>query len=220
MLNGTTGEITTASEYTTLPGKDRQGNDVPASVQQLKANSILKFKVGLKDTDASAAPVGITPTSLQFAGYPTVTGVKAEESKPADPKPADPKPADPKPADPKPEDKKSDAKSENTAEAKDQTSKDQTSKDQASQSDSKPAPDAVKADKSGSAVKNGGSSAGGSDNLGGGSSVVKSDAGSSQAGSSRGALANTGADAVMPLVAFASVALIAGVALVMRRRKA
>ena len=225
VLNGTTGEITTASEYTTLPGKDRQGNDVPASVQQLKANSILKFKVGLKDTDVSAAPVGITPTSLQFAGYPTVTGVKAEESKPADPKPADPKPADPKP-----EDKKSDAKSENTAEAKDQTSKDQASQSdsksdaktgaQDSKSDSKPAPDAVKADKSGSAVKNGGSSAGGSDNLGGGSSVVKSDAGSSQAGSSRGALANTGADAVMPLVAFASVALIAGVALVMRRRKA
>ena len=86
--------------------------------------------------------------------------------------------------------------------------------------DSKPAPDAVKADKSGSAVKNGGSSAGGSDNLGSGSSVAKSDAGSSQAGSSRGALANTGADAVMPLVAFASVALIAGAALVMRRRKA
>ena len=205
VLNGTTGEITTASEYTTLPTKDRQGNDVPASVQQLKANSILKFKVGVKDTDASAAPVGITPTSLDFAGYPTVTGVKAEESKPADPKP---------------EDKKSDAKSENTAEAKDQTSKDQTSKDQASQSDSKPAPDAVKADKSGSAVKNGGSSAGGSDNLGGGSSVAKSDAGSSQAGSSRSALANTGANAVMPLVAFASVALIAGAALVVRRRKA
>ena len=225
VLNGTTGEITTASEYTTLPTKDRQGNDVPASVQQLKANSILKFKVGVKDTDASAAPVGITPTSLQFAGYPTVTGVKAEESKPADPKPADPKPADPKP-----EDKKSDAKSENTAEAKDQTSKDQASQSdsksdaktgvQDSKSDSKPAPDAVKADKSGSAVKNGGSSAGGSDNLGGGSSVAKSDAGSSQAGSSRGALANTGANAVMPLVAFASVALIAGAALVMRRRKA
>ena len=227
VLNGTTGEITTASEYTTLPGKDRQGNDVPASVQQLKANSILKFKVGVKDTDASAAPVGITPTSLQFAGYPTVTGVKADESKPADPKPADPKPADPKPEDKKAEDKKaedaksedkkSDAKSENTAEAKDQTSKDQTSKDQASQSDaksdaktgaqdSKSAPDAVKADKSGSAVKNGGSD----------SSI----GGSSQAGSSRGSLANTGADAVMPLVAFASVALIAGAALVMRRRKA
>ena len=210
VLNGTTGEITTASEYTTLPGKDRQGNDVPASVQQLKANSILKFKVGVKDTDASAAPVALTPTSLQFAGYPTVTGVKAEESKPADPKAEDKKP----------EDKKSDAKSENTAEAKDQTSKDQTSKDQASQSDSKPAPDAVKADKSGSAVKNGGSSAGGSDNLGSGSSVAKSDAGSSQAGSSRGALANTGANAVMPLVAFASVALVAGAALVVRRRKA
>ena len=224
VLNGTTGEITTASEYTTLPGKDRQGNDVPASVQQLKANSILKFKVGVKDTDASAAPVGITPTSLDFAGYPTVTGVKAEESKPADPKPADPKPADPKPADPKPadpkpadpkpEDKKSDAKSENTAEAKDQTSKDQASQSDSKSDaktgaqDSKSAPDAVKADKSGSAVKNGGSS------------VAKSDAGSSQAGSSRGALANTGANAVMPLVAFASVALVAGAALVVRRRKA
>ena len=222
VLNGTTGEITTASEYTTLPTKDRQGNDVPASVQQLKANSILKFKVGVKDTDASAAPVAITPTSLQFAGYPTVTGVKAEESKPADPKPADPKPEDKKAEDKKAEDaksedKKSDAKSENTAEAKDQTSKDQTSKDQASQSDaksdaktgaqdSKSAPDAVKADKSGSAVKNGGSD----------SSI----GGSSQAGSSRGSLANTGADAVMPLVAFASVALVAGAALVMRRRKA
>ena len=232
VLNGTTGEITTASEYTTLPTKDRQGNDVPASVQQLKANSILKFKVGVKDTDASAAPVGITPTSLQFAGYPTVTGVKADESKPADPKPADPKPADPKPADPKPEDKKaedaksedkkSDAKSENTAEAKDQTSKDQASQSDAKSDaktgaqDSKSAPDAVKADKSGSAVKNGGSS----DSSIGGSSAAKSDAGSSQAGSSRGALANTGADAVMPLVAFASVALIAGAALVMRRRKA
>ena len=248
VLNGTTGEITTASEYTTLPTKDRQGNDVPASVQQLKANSILKFKVGVKDTDASAAPVTVTPTSLDFAGYPTVTGVKAEESKPADPKPADPKPADPKPADPKPadpkpedkkpedkkpedkksedkksEDKKSDAKSENTAEAKDQTSKEQASQSdsksdaktgaQDSKSDSKPAPDAVKADKSGSAVKNGGSSVGGS-------SVAKSDAGSSQAGSSRGALANTGANAVMPLVVFASVALIAGAALVVRRRKA
>ena len=245
VLNGTTGEITTASEYTTLPTKDRQGNDVPASVQQLKANSILKFKVGVKDTDASAAPVGITPTSLDFAGYPTVTGVKAEESKPADPKAEDKKAEDKKAEDKKAEDKKaedkksedaksedkkSDAKSENTAEAKDQTSKDQASQSdsksdaktgvQDSKSDSKPAPDAVKADKSGSAVKNGGSSVGGSDNLGGGSSVAKSDAGSSQAGSSRGALANTGANAVMPLVAFASVALIAGAALVMRRRKA
>ena len=210
VLNGTTGEITTASEYTTLPGKDRQGNDVPASVQQLKANSILKFKVGLKDTDASAAPVGITPTSLQFAGYPTVTGVK-----PADPKPADPKPADPKPADPKVEDKKAEDKK-----SEDVKSEDKKSDAKTGAQDSKSAPDAVKADKSGSAVKNGGSSAGGSDTLGGGSSVAKSDAGSSQAGSSRGALANTGADAVMPLVAFASVALIAGAALVMRRRKA
>ena len=210
VLNGTTGEITTASEYTTLPTKDRQGNDVPASVQQLKANSILKFKVGLKDTDASAAPVGITPTSLQFAGYPTVTGVK-----PADPKPADPKPADPKPADPKVEDKKAEDKK-----SEDVKSEDKKSDAKTGAQDSKSAPDAVKADKSGSAVKNGGSSAGGSDTLGGGSSVAKSDAGSSQAGSSRGALANTGADAVMPLVAFASVALIAGAALVVRRRKA
>ena len=237
VLNGTTGEITTASEYTTLPTKDRQGNDVPASVQQLKANSILKFKVGVKDTDASAAPVTVTPTSLQFAGYPTVTGVKAEESKPADPKAEDKKPEDKKAEDKKSEDAKSedkkaedkkseDAKSENTAEAKDQTSKDQASQSDSKSDaktgaqDSKPAPDAVKADKSGSAVKNGGSSAGGSDNLGGGSSVAKSDAGSSQTGSSRGALANTGANAVMPLVAFASVALVAGAALVVRRRKA
>ena len=220
VLNGTTGEISTASEYTTLPTKDRQGNDVPASVQQLKANSILKFKVGLKDTDASAAPVGITPTSLQFAGYPTVTGVKAEESKPADPKPADPKPADPKPADPKPADPKVEDKKAEDKKPEDVKSEDKKSDAKTGAQDSKSAPDAVKADKSGSAVKNGGSSAGGSDNLGGGSSVAKSDAGSSQAGSSRSALANTGADAVMPLVAFASVALIAGAALVMRRRKA
>ena len=220
VLNGTTGEITTASEYTTLPGKDRQGNDVPASVQQLKANSILKFKVGLKDTDASAAPVGITPTSLQFAGYPTVTGVKAEEPKPADPKPADPKPADPKPADPKPADPKVEDKKAEDKKSEDVKSEDKKSDAKTGAQDSKSAPDAVKADKSGSAVKNGGSSAGGSDNLGGGSSVAKSDAGSSQAGSSRSALANTGANAVMPLVAFASVALIAGAALVMRRRKA
>ena len=224
VLNGTTGEITTASEYTTLPTKDRQGNDVPASVQQLKANSILKFKVGLKDTAESAAPVTLTPTALQFAGYPTVTGVKAEESKPTDPKAEDKKPEDKKAEDKKSEDaksedKKSDAKSENTAEAKDQTSKDQASQSD-SKSDSKPAPDAVKADKSGSAVKNGGSSAGGSDNLGGGSSVAKSDAGSSQAGSSRGALANTGASGVAGLLAVGSVALLGGAAILVRRRKA
>ena len=224
VLNGTTGEITTASEYTTLPSKDRQGNDVPASVQQLKANSILKFKVGLKDTAESAAPVTLTPTALQFAGYPMVTGVKADESKPTDPKAEDKKPEDKKAEDKKSEDaksedKKSDAKSENTAEAKDQTSKDQASQSD-SKSDSKPAPDAVKADKSGSAVKNGGSSAGGSDNLGGGSSVAKSDAGSSQAGSSRGALANTGASGVAGLLAVGSVALLGGAAILVRRRKA
>ena len=226
VLNGTTGEISTASEYTTLPTKDRQGNDVPASVQQLKANSILKFKVGVKDTDASAAPVGITPTSLDFAGYPTVTGVKAEEPKPADPKAEDKKPEDKKAEDKKSEDAKSDAKSENTAEAKDQTSKDQASQSDSKSDaktgaqDSKSAPDAVKADKSGSAVKNGGSSAGGSDTLGGGSSVAKSDAGSSQAGSSRGALANTGANGVAGLLAVGSVALLSGAAILVRRRKA
>ena len=198
VLNGTTGEITTASEYTTLPTKDRQGNDVPASVQQLKANSILKFKVGVKDTDASAAPVGITPTSLDFAGYPTMTGVKPADPKPADPKPADPKPADPKPADPKP----ADPKPAEDKKAEDKKSDAKTGA-QDSKSDSKSVPDAVKDDKSGSAVKNGGSS------------VAKSNA-----GSSRGPLANTGANAVMPLVAFASVALIAGAALVVRRRKA
>ena len=219
VLNGTTGEISTASEYTTLPGKDRQGNDVPASVQQLKANSILKFKVGLKDTAESVAPVALTPTALQFAGYPMVTGVKADESKPTDPKAEDKKAEDKKSEDKKSEDAKSDAKSENTAEAKDQTSKDQASQSD-SKSDSKPAPDAVKADKSGSAVKNGGSSAGGSDNLGGGSSVAKSDAGSSQAGSSRGALANTGANGVAGLLAVGSVALLSGAAILVRRRKA
>ena len=203
VLNGTTGEITTASEYTTLPTKDRQGNDVPASVQQLKANSILKFKVGVKDTDASAAPVGITPTSLDFAGYPTVTGVKPADPKPADPKPADPKPADPKPADPKPADPKpADPKPAEDKKAEDKKSDAKTGA-QDSKSDSKSVPNAVKDDKSGSAVKNGGSS------------VAKSNA-----GSSRGPLANTGANAVMPLVAFASVALIAGAALVVRRRKA
>ena len=219
VLNGTTGEISTASEYTTLPGKDRQGNDVPASVQQLKANSILKFKVGLKDTAESAAPVTLTPTALQFAGYPMVTGVKADESKPTDPKAEDKKPEDKKAEDKKSEDaksedKKSDAKSENTAEAKDQTSKDQASQSD-SKSDSKPAPDAVKADKSGSAVKNGGSSAGGSDTLGGGSSVAKSDA-----GSSKGALASTGASGVAGLLAVGSVALLGGAAILVRRRKA
>ena len=75
VLNGTTGEISTASEYTTLPGKDRQGNDVPASVQQLKANSILKFKVGLKDTAESAAPVTLTPVSYTHLTLPTICSV-------------------------------------------------------------------------------------------------------------------------------------------------
>ena len=200
VLNGTTGEISTASEYTTLPGKDRQGNDVPASVQQLKANSILKFKVGLKDTAESAAPVTLTPTALQFAGYPMVTGVKADESKPTDPKAEDKKPEDKKAEDKKSEDaksedKKSDAKSENTAEAKDQTSKDQASQSD-SKSDSKPAPDAVKADLSGSSQAQ------------------------REGGSSKGALASTGASGVAGLLAVGSVALLGGAAILVRRRKA
>ena len=203
VLNGTTGEITTASEYTTLPGKDRQGNDVPASVQQLKANSILKFKVGLKDTAESAAPVTLTPTALQFAGYPTVTGVKADESKPTDPKSEDAKKAeDKKSEDAKSEDKKSDAKSENTAESKDQTSKDQVSQSDAKSDaktgaqDSKSAPDAVKADKSGSSQAQ------------------------REGGSSKGALASTGANGVAGLLAVGSVALLGGAAILVRRRKA
>ena len=203
VLNGTTGEITTASEYTTLPGKDRQGNDVPASVQQLKANSILKFKVGLKDTAESAAPVTLTPTALQFAGYPTVTGVKADESKPTDPKSEDAKKAeDKKSEDAKSEDKKSDAKSENTAESKDQTSKDQVSQSDAKSDaktgaqDSKSAPDAVKADKSGSSQAQ------------------------RKGGSSKGALASTGANGVAGLLAVGSVALLGGAAILARRRKA
>ena len=265
VLNGTTGEISTASEYTTLPGKDRQGNDVPASVQQLKANSILKFKVDLKDTAESVAPVTLTPTALQFAGYPTVTGVKADESKPTDPKsedakkdnsstpapsqsadsatdakdtaksdaktdnksdsrdelnpskdgvkadeskPTDPKSEDAKKAedkkseDAKSEDKKSDAKSENTAESKDQTSKDQVSQSDAKSDaktgaqDSKSAPDAVKADKSGSSQAQ------------------------RKGGSSKGALASTGANGVAGLLAVGSVALLGGAAILARRRKA
>ena len=203
VLNGTTGEISTASEYTTLPGKDRQGNDVPASVQQLKANSILKFKVDLKDTAESVAPVTLTPTALQFAGYPTVTGVKADESKPTDPKSEDAKKAeDKKSEDAKSEDKKSDAKSENTAESKDQTSKDQVSQSDAKSDaktgaqDSKSAPDAVKADKSGSSQAQ------------------------RKGGSSKGALASTGANGVAGLLAVGSVALLGGAAILARRRKA
>ncbi|WP_298604600.1 LPXTG cell wall anchor domain-containing protein [uncultured Rothia sp.] len=190
VLNGTTGEITTASEYTTLPGKDRQGNDVPASVQQLKANSILKFKVGLKDTDESAAPVTLTPTALQFAGYPTVTGVKADESKPTDPKSEDAKkdnsstPAPSQSADSATDAKdtaKSDAKTDNKSDSRDELI---------------PSKDGVKADLSGS------------------SQALR------EGGSSKGALASTGANGVAGLLALGSVALLGGVAILVRRRKA
>ena len=184
VLNGTTGEISTASEYTTLPGKDRQGNDVPASVQQLKANSILKFKVGLKDTDESAAPVTLTPTSLQFAGYPTVTGVKADESKPTDPKSEDAKkdssstPAPSQSAD-SATGAKDNAKSDSKSDSRDELS---------------PSKDGVKADLSGKAQ--------------------------SEGGSSKGALASTGASGVAGLLAVGSVALLGGAAILVRRRKA
>ena len=190
VLNGTTGEITTASEYTTLPGKDRQGNDVPASVQQLKANSILKFKVGLKDTDESAAPVTLTPTALQFAGYPTVTGVKADESKPTDPKSEDAKkdnsstPAPSQSADSVTDAKdtaKSDAKTDNKSDSRDELN---------------PSKDGVKADLSGSSQAQ------------------------REGGSSKGALASTGANGVAGLLALGSVALLGGAAILARRRKA
>lgn len=190
VLNGTTGEITTASEYTTLPGKDRQGNDVPASVQQLKANSILKFKVGLKDTDESAAPVTLTPTALQFAGYPTVTGVKADESKPTDPKSEDAKkdnsstPAPSQSADSVTDAKdtaKSDAKTDNKSDSRDELN---------------PSKDGVKADLSGSSQAQ------------------------REGGSSKGALASTGANGVAGLLALGSVALLGGAAILVRRRKA
>ena len=190
VLNGTTGEITTASEYTTLPGKDRQGNDVPASVQQLKANSILKFKVGLKDTDESAAPVTLTPTALQFAGYPTVTGVKADESKPTDPKSEDAKkdnsstPAPSQSADSVTDAKdtaKSDAKTDNKSDSRDELN---------------PSKDGVKADLSGSSQAQ------------------------REGGSSKGALASTGANGGAGLLALGSVALLGGAAILARRRKA
>ena len=190
VLNGTTGEISTASEYTTLPGKDRQGNDVPASVQQLKANSILKFKVGVKDTDESAAPVTLTPTSLQFAGYPTVTGVKADESKPTDPKSEDAKkdnsstPAPSQSADSITDAKdtaKSDAKTDNKSDSRDELN---------------PSKDGVKADLSGSSQAQ------------------------REGGSSKGALASTGANGVAGLLAVGSVALLGGAAILARRRKA
>ena len=210
VLNGTTGEISTASEYTTLPTKDRQGNDVPASVQPLKANSILKFKVGLKDTDASAAPVTLTPTALQFAGYPEVTGVKAEEPKSEDVKkdnssiPAPSQPSEPAPdaksdaktdvkADAK-ADMKADAKADMKADAKTEGKSD--SRDGMNPSKDNPSKDGVKADSSGSSQAH------------------------RESGSSKGALANTGATGVAGLLVVGSIALLGGAAILVRRRKA
>ena len=190
VLNGTTGEITTASEYTTLPGKDRQGNDVPASVQQLKANSILKFKVGLKDTAESAAPVTLTPTALQFAGYPTVTGVKADESKPTDPKSEDAKKDNSStPAPSQSADSVTDAKDTAKSDAK-------TDSKSGSRDELNPSKDGVKADLSGSSQAQ------------------------REGGSSKGALASTGANGVAGLLAVGSVALLGGAAILVRRRKA
>ena len=206
VLNGTTGEISTASEYTTLPTKDRQGNDVPASVQPLKANSILKFKVGLKDTDASAAPVTLTPTALQFAGYPEVTGVKAEEPKSEDVKkdnssiPAPSQPSEPAPdakSDAKTDvkaDAKVDAKADMKADAKTEGKSD--SRDGMNPSKDNPSKDGVKADSSGSSQAH------------------------RESGSSKGALANTGATGVAGLLVVGSIALLGGAAILVRRRKA
>ena len=190
VLNGTTGEISTASEYTTLPGKDRLGNDVPASVQQLKANSILKFKVGLKDTAESAAPVTLTPTALQFAGYPTVTGVKADESKPTDPKSEDAKKDNSStPAPSQSADSATDAKDTAKSDAKTDSKSD-------SRDELNPSKDGVKADLSGSSQAQ------------------------REGGSSKGALASTGANGVAGLLAVGSVALLGGAAILVRRRKA
>ena len=190
VLNGTTGEITTASEYTTLPGKDRQGNDVPASVQQLKANSILKFKVGVKDTAESAAPVTLTPTALQFAGYPMVTGVKADESKPTDPKSEDAKKDNSStPAPSQSADSATDAKDTAKSDAKTDSKSD-------SRDELNPSKDGVKADLSGSSQAQ------------------------REGGSSKGALASTGANGVAGLLAVGSVALLSGAAILVRRRKA
>ena len=190
VLNGTTGEISTASEYTTLPTKDRQGNDVPASVQQLKANSILKFKVGLKDTAESAAPVTLTPTALQFAGYPTVTGVKADESKPTDPKSEDAKKDNSStPAPSQSADSATDAKDTAKSDAKTDSKSD-------SRDELNPSKDGVKADLSGSSQAQ------------------------REGGSSKGALASTGANGVAGLLAVGSVALLGGAAILVRRRKA
>ena len=190
VLNGTTGEITTASEYTTLPGKDRQGNDVPASVQQLKANSILKFKVGVKDTAESAAPVTLTPTALQFAGYPMVTGVKADESKPTDPKSEDAKKDNSStPAPSQSADSATDAKDTAKSDAK-------TDSKSGSRDELNPSKDGVKADLSGSSQAQ------------------------REGGSSKGALASTGANGVAGLLAVGSVALLGGAAILVRRRKA
>ena len=190
VLNGTTGEISTASEYTTLPGKDRQGNDVPASVQQLKANSILKFKVGLKDTAESAAPVTLTPTALQFAGYPMVTGVKADESKPTDPKSEDAKKDNSStPAPSQSADSATDAKDTAKSDAK-------TDSKSGSRDELNPSKDGVKADLSGSSQAQ------------------------REGGSSKGALASTGANGVAGLLAVGSVALLGGAAILVRRRKA
>ena len=190
VLNGTTGEISTASEYTTLPGKDRQGNDVPASVQQLKANSILKFKVGLKDTAESVAPVTLTPTALQFAGYPTVTGVKAEESKPTDPKSEDAKKdSSSTPAPSQSADSVTDAKDTAKSDAKTDSKSD-------SRDELNPSKGGVKADLSGSSQAQ------------------------REGGSSKGTLASTGANGVAGLLAVGSVALLGGAAILVRRRKA
>ena len=190
VLNGTTGEITTASEYTTLPGKDRQGNDVPASVQQLKANSILKFKVGLKDTAESAAPVTLTPTALQFAGYPMVTGVKADESKPTDPKSEDAKKDNSStPAPSQSANLVTDAKDNAKSDAK-------TDSKSGSRDELNPSKDGVKADLPGSSQAQ------------------------REGGSSKGALASTGANGVAGLLALGSVALLGGAAILVRRRKA
>ncbi len=45
VLDGTTGTVSTSSQVTSKPSKDKQGNEVPAKTSEIQANSILKFKV-------------------------------------------------------------------------------------------------------------------------------------------------------------------------------
>ncbi|MBF1676826.1 MAG: peptidase, partial [Rothia sp.] len=77
VLDGTTGTVSTSDKVTSKPGKDRQGNDVPAATTEIQANSILKFKVTATAGDNSEVKQ-VTPETREFQGYPaTATKTKA-----------------------------------------------------------------------------------------------------------------------------------------------